>query len=144
MIVRMQHWTIWRGREVGCAVLGLVCLVQAYSFVRISWPDAGVYRLQNYGGEECRLRSYHLPVWNVSQPIVVFRIRGNLTDTCPQIGISAIDVGKILPGGWGDIPVLDNHSNFWLFFNPSLTFKRSSTPSDRPDRREMAKSRGSG
>ena len=111
----MQHWRIWQGREDGCAVLGPVRLVQAYSFIRISFPDAEVNRLQSYGGEECRLRSYHLPVWNVSQPIILLRTNGGITNSRSLIGISAIDVGKISRGESGDIPVLGNHSNFWLF-----------------------------
>ena len=32
-------------------------------------PYTGPSSLQNYGGKECRVRSYHLPVWNVSQSI---------------------------------------------------------------------------
>ena len=80
MIVRMRHWRIWQGREDGCAVLGLVRLVNAQTVVRISWPDDGVSRLQGYGREECRLRSYHLPVWDVSRSIQLFRVRRSLAD----------------------------------------------------------------
>ena len=75
-------------------------------------------------------------MWNVRRPIEVCRIRGNFTDTCSQIGISAIDVGKISRGEWGDIPVLENHSNFWLFWIGSthlLPFhKKLSTPLHHP------------
>ena len=35
-------------------------------------------RLQSYGGEECRLRSYHLQVWDVSRSVKVFCTRRSL------------------------------------------------------------------
>jgi hypothetical protein len=92
MIVRTRRWRNWQGKKNGCAVLDLVSAVNVHTFLRISWPDTGVLRLQSYGGEECWVRSYHMPVWNVSQPNLGIRTRRNLTGT---IGIFAIDVGRI-------------------------------------------------
>ena len=43
---------IWQGRDDGRAALDLVRLVNAWSFVHISWANAGVPRLQGCGGED--------------------------------------------------------------------------------------------
>lgn len=80
MIVGMPRWMSWQGRGDGCAVLDLVRFVQALVF--ISWSDTGVPSLQSYGGEECRMRPYHLSVWNVSRSIKAFCTRKGFADTC--------------------------------------------------------------
>ena len=80
MIVGMRRWMSWQGRGDGCAALDPVRFVQTPVFS--SWSNTGALRLQSCGGEEYRMRSYHLSVWNVSQSIGPFCTRKRIADIC--------------------------------------------------------------